>query len=351
MPTNQQRREAAQRKLERQLIRRQEQERQRRQRLIVVGVVATVLVIGGAIWYATTRGGSSSTNTAATGTGTAATAATTEAPKTPCTYTAAGKAAKAVKAPTNTSPANTGTLDATITMNGQKVGVTLDRAAAPCTVNSFVSLASQGFYNSSPCWRLTANAPLSILQCGDPTGVGNGGPGYTFADELAKTKTYPKGTIAMANGGAESPNSNGSQFFIVYADSTLSPNYTVFGKVSDAGMAVIESIAAKGVKNNAQDGPPNEKATIESVSVPEDAVSATGTYATATPSAAPSGAVGATGAASETGGYKSSGSTGAAGATAGAGSSGAAATGGVGSSGAAATSAAAAGSSAPASSR
>lgn len=302
MPTNQQRREAAQRKLERQLIRRQEQERQRRQRLIVVGVVATVLVIGGVVWFATTRGGSNNTAASEAGaTGTAGTAATTAAPKTPCTYTVGGKAAKAVKPPTNTSPANTGTLAATITLNGQQVGVTLDRAAAPCTVNSFVSLASQGFYNSSPCWRLTANSPLSILQCGDPTGVGNGGPGYTFADELTKTKTYPKGTLAMANGGANAPSSNGSQFFIVYADSTLSPEYTVFGKVSDAGMSVIEAIAAKGVKNNAQDGPPNDKVTIDSVSVPADAVTATGTYATATPSAAESGAAasgaGATGAA------------------------------------------------------
>lgn len=291
MPTNQQRREAAQRKLERQLIRRQEQERQRRQRLIVVGVVATVLVIGGIVWFATTRGGSSNTaGNGAAGTAGSGTAATPAAPKTPCTYTAGGKAAKAVKAPTNTSPANTGTLDATITLNGQPVAVTLDRAAAPCTVNSFVSLASQGFYNSSPCWRLTANAPLSILQCGDPTGIGNGGPGYTFADELSKTKTYPKGTLAMANGGTSAPSSNGSQFFIVYADSKLDPTYTVFGKVSDAGMSVIESIAAKGVKNNAQDGPPNTKATIDAVTVPADAVTATGTYATASSGAAGTGA-------------------------------------------------------------
>ncbi len=320
MPTNQQRREAAQRKLERQLVRRQEQERQRRQRLIVVGVVATVLVIGGVVWFATTRGGSSTTTASEAGaTGTAGTAGTSAAPKTPCTYTAGGKAAKAVKPPSNTSPANTGTLDPTITLNGQKVGVTLDRAAAPCTVNSFVSLASQGFYNSSPCWRLTANAPLSILQCGDPTGVGNGGPGYTFADELAKTKTYPKGTLAMANGGTTAPSSNGSQFFIVYADSTLSPEYTVFGKVSDAGMSVVEAIAAKGVKNNAQDGPPNDKATIDSVTVPEDAVTATGSYATATPSGAATGAAGAvataaTGAAGATPAAGAAGATGAAGA-------------------------------------
>lgn len=292
MPSNEQRREAAKRKLERQLVRREEQERGRRQRLIVIAVVATVLVIGGGIWIATTRGNGSSTASGATGTGAATAASSTAAPKTPCSYTTAGKAAKPVKKPANLSPLNTGTVASTITLDGQPVDVTLDRAAAPCTVNSFVSLASQKFYDNSPCWRLTGNSALNILQCGDPTGVGNGGPGYTFADELTKTKTYPKGTLAMANSG---PDTNGSQFFIVYKDSTLSPAYTVFGKVSDAGMAVVEGIADKGIKNNSQDGPPIAKAVIDSVSVPSDALTGTGTYATASasaaiPGAAPSGA-------------------------------------------------------------
>ncbi len=287
MPSNQQRREAAKRKLERQLVRRQEREKGRRQRLIVVGVVAAVLVVAGGIWFATSRGNNNSaTGTSDTGTTAASGSATasSSAPKTPCTYTKAGKAAKDVKPPTNLSPANTGTTAATISMNGQPVDVTLDRAAAPCTVNSFVSLASQGFYDSSPCWRLTGNSALNILQCGDPTGVGNGGAGYTFADELTKTKTYPRGTIAMANSGA---NTNSSQFFIVYKDSTLDPAYTVFGKVSDAGMKVIDGIAAKGVKNNAQDGPPVAKAIIDKVTVAADAVSATGSYAPTPTSGAP----------------------------------------------------------------
>jgi peptidyl-prolyl cis-trans isomerase B (cyclophilin B) len=287
VPSNQQRREAAKRKLERQLVRRQEREKGRRQRLIVVGVVAAVLVVGGGIWYATSRSGNKSASGAAdtaAATASASAPASSSAPKTPCTYTKTGKAAKDVKPPSNLSPANTGTTPATISLNGQPVDVTLDRAAAPCTVNSFVSLASQGFYNSSPCWRLTGNSALNILQCGDPTGVGNGGPGYTFADELTKTKTYPRGTIAMANSGA---NTNGSQFFIVYKDSTLDPSYTVFGKVSDAGMKVIDEIAAKGVKNNAQDGPPVAKAVIDKITVAPDAVTATGSYAP-TPSASAS---------------------------------------------------------------
>ncbi|WP_222618094.1 peptidylprolyl isomerase [Nakamurella sp. PAMC28650] len=283
VPSNQQRREAAKRKLERQLVRREERERGRRQRLVIVGVVATVLVIGGGIWFATTRGSGSGAASTASGTGTETAATSPAAPKTPCTYTTAGKAAKKVDKPSNLSPANTGTVASTITLNGQKVDITLDRAAAPCTVNSFVSLASQKFYDNSPCWRLTGNSALNILQCGDPTGVGNGGPGYSFADELGKTKTYPRGTIAMANSGS---GTNGSQFFIVYKDSTLSPTYTVFGKVSDAGMAVIQDIAAKGSRNNSQDGAPVAKAVIDSVTVPSDALSATGTYATASSAAA-----------------------------------------------------------------
>jgi peptidyl-prolyl cis-trans isomerase B (cyclophilin B) len=283
VPTNEQRREAAKRKLERQLVRREERERGRRQRLIIIGVVAAVLVIGGGIWIATTRGGGSST--ASSGTGTETAASSSAAPKTPCSYTTVGKAAKKVNKPSNLSPLNTGTVAATITLNGQKVDATLDRAAAPCTVNSFLSLASQKFYDGSPCWRLTGNSALNILQCGDPTGVGNGGPGYTFADELSKTKTYPKGTLAMANSGADT---NGSQFFIVYKDSTLPAAYTVFGKISDAGMSVIQDIAGKGIKNNSQDGPPVAKAVIDSVSVPSDALTGTGTYASASASAAPS---------------------------------------------------------------
>ena len=262
---------------------------------MIVGVVATVLIVAGGILYFTTRNNTPATASGpvdSSGTAASSAAGTTApaAPATPCTYTATGasKAVKAVKVPSNTSPANTGTLDATIKLNGEDVAVTLDRAAAPCTVNSFVSLASQGFFDSSPCWRLTGNSALYILQCGDPSGVGNGGPGYTFADELTKTKTYPKGTIAMANSGT---GTNGSQFFIVYQDSTLSPQYTVFGKVSDAGMKVVDAIAAQGIKGNSQDGAPNAKAVIDSVTVPADAVAASGVYATA--SAGASGSAGA----------------------------------------------------------
>ncbi len=143
--------------------------------------------------------------------------------------------------PSNTSPANTGTVDVDITMNGTKFTATLDRKAAPCTVNSFLSLASQGFYDNTDCHRLTKSAELNILQCGDPSGKGNGGPGYTFENENAATTKYPVGTLAMANSGTDSTSgagTNGSQFFIVYGKTVPSGSYTVFGTVSAAGMKV-----------------------------------------------------------------------------------------------------------------
>jgi peptidyl-prolyl cis-trans isomerase B (cyclophilin B) len=127
---------------------------------------------------------------------------------------------------------------------------TLNRAAAPCAVENFVSLATQKYFDATPCHRLTTGT-VSVLQCGDPTGTGSGGPGYSFGDELTGKEKYTKGVLAMANSG---PNTNGSQFFIVYKDSQLGPNYTVFGTVSK-GLAVVEKVAAKG-SNPPNDGPP-----------------------------------------------------------------------------------------------
>ncbi len=281
MPTNQQRREASRRKLERQLARRREQERARRQRLIVIGAVAAVLVISGGVWLFVSRG--SSTTAAGPASSTGATASSSAEPTTPCSYSAAGTAAKQVNAPANLEPLNSGTVQATMTVNGQEVPITLDRTLAPCGVNSFLSLASQGFYDGTDCHRLTASDQLNVLQCGDPTGKGNGGPGYGFATEAAQGATYPVGTVALANASGEAT-SNGSQFFIAYGPTTLSPQYTVLGTVTGQGMTVIQQIAAKGVQKGAQDGPPVEKATIEKVTVPGDALEGTGTYVTATPS-------------------------------------------------------------------
>jgi len=128
-------------------------------------------------------------------------------------------------------------------------------SAAPCTTYSFRFLIDHGYYNGTHCHRLTTQR-LWVLQCGDPTGTGSGGPGYSFNDENLTGATYPAGTVAMANAG---PNTNGSQFFFTWKDTKLRPNYTPFGVVT-SGMDVLQKIAADGEddQNSPGDGYPND---------------------------------------------------------------------------------------------
>jgi peptidyl-prolyl cis-trans isomerase B (cyclophilin B) len=311
VPSNQQRREAAKRKLQRQMVRRAERARVQRRRLLVAGVIAAVLVIAGGVWLFTSVGSGSNNASTSNTTSASGTATSSTAPSTPCSYPKGGKAAKDVKPPTNTSPANTGTVNATLTFASGPVTVQLDRKNAPCAVQSFVSLASQKFFDGTACHRLTTAETLKILQCGDPTGTGTGGPGYTFADELTGSEKYTPGVVAMANGGASNPNSNGSQFFIVYGNAALDPTYTVLGKVT-SGMDVIDGIAAKGTANGSQDGKPKGDATIKTVTVPADAVTATGNFSTSASASETAGATGTIGATATT---STGGATGTAGTT------------------------------------
>ncbi|AWB92505.1 peptidylprolyl isomerase [Aeromicrobium chenweiae] len=172
-----------------------------------------------------------------------------------CTYNKADELGKKADLP----PATPKAADSlTIKTNRGDIKATLTPDSAPCTVSSFVSLAEQGYFDGTKCHRLV---PGFVLQCGDPSATGTGGPGYTFDDELKGDETYPAGTLAMANAG---PNTNGSQFFIVLADSDLPPSYTVFGSVDKAGLAVAQEIAKDG---NAADGvAPAKDVVIESVS-------------------------------------------------------------------------------------
>jgi peptidyl-prolyl cis-trans isomerase B (cyclophilin B) len=125
---------------------------------------------------------------------------------------------------------------------------------APCTTFSFRFLASKGYFNSTHCHRLTTEG-IYVLQCGDPTGTGSGGPGYAFNDENLAGATYPAGTLAMANAG---PNTNGSQFFFTWKNTTLPPDYTPFGTVT-SGLNILQKIAAAGddQQNGPGDGYPN----------------------------------------------------------------------------------------------
>lgn len=179
---------------------------------------------------------------------TASPASQTSAGQVSCNYLVSGEPAKPVDPPPNGSVSDLRDSEYTIHMNAGDVRIKLKKSVAPCAVQSFESLVSQGFYDSTKCHRLV-DTGIFILQCGDPTGTGKGGPGYTFADELPKTSgsqvIYPRGTIAMANAGADT---NGSQFFFVWADSQLAPAYTVIGQVTDEdSMNVIGSIASEGV--------------------------------------------------------------------------------------------------------
>lgn len=171
-------------------------------------------------------------------------------------------------------PTDPAIVDATMETNDGAIGLRLDNAKSPCTVNSFVSLAQQGFFDETDCHRLTDSRRLAVLQCGDPTGTGSGGPGYRFANEyptnqyrpldpaLERPLTYPRGTLAMAAAGKDS---NGSQFLIVYRDSKLPPTYTVFGRVDDVGLATLDTLTAVGIAGGTDDGKPQRPITIASI--------------------------------------------------------------------------------------
>ncbi|MDR2998163.1 MAG: peptidylprolyl isomerase [Microbacterium sp.] len=177
-----------------------------------------------------------------------------------CQYPADGQAAKDVKAP-DAEPTATGEVSATVKTSAGDLAVTLDADKTPCTVNSFLSLGKQGYFDGTKCHRLTTQG-IFVLQCGDPTGTGSGGPGYSFKDELDGSETYGAGTLAMANAG---PNTNGSQFFVVYADSQLPPNYTVFGHLDEASTKIVAGIGAAGTADGGPDGAPKTPVTLLSV--------------------------------------------------------------------------------------
>ncbi|WP_307804146.1 peptidylprolyl isomerase [Micromonospora echinofusca] len=196
----------------------------------------------------------------------------------PCGYTATpdDPAARPVPLPPDPARGPHGPMRVTLTTNQGPIGLTLDADAAPCTVQSFLHLVRHRFYDDTFCHRLTAYPTLSVLQCGDPSGTGSGGPGYRYRDELptdlppAPTdptgvrKVYARGVLAMANAG---PDTNGSQFFLVYANSALRPNYTIFGTVDGAGLATLDRIAAQGIAPTPENPAPVDGAPASQVDI------------------------------------------------------------------------------------
>lgn len=259
-----------------------------------IGAVLVVALVGYSIWDANHHKNDKAAATADTSSTTDAATSTAPAPGEPtsvpplpsfkpsadlganCLYPPSPElASKPAKPPrTGRVPTDPATVSASMVTSQGKIGLLLDNAKSPCTVNSFANLAQQGFFDDTQCHRLTTSPTLGVLQCGDPKGDGTGGPGYQFGNEyptdqyapddpvLREPVIYPRGTLAMANAG---PGTNGSQFFMVYKDSQLPPEYTAFGKIQDDGLATLDKIAKEGVSGGGEDGAPAAEVTIKSV--------------------------------------------------------------------------------------
>lgn len=246
----------------------------RRKRVAILTAIAVVVVGGGSLAAAlafssnppATPAASSSSAASASAAPTASASSTAE--KTG--YTKSGTASKDVGVPTYDAAAAAKPYTATIHTNKGDVVFTALAAKAPYTTFSFEYLAGKNYFDNTPCHRLVTSG-IYVLQCGDPSGTGSGGPGYQFQDEnlgyfgTGASVTYKAGTVAMANSG---PGTNGSQFFLVYKDSPLAPSYTPFGTITK-GLDILTSIAAQGSNNSngAGDGKPKEAVTITSVTI------------------------------------------------------------------------------------
>ncbi|WP_137990513.1 peptidylprolyl isomerase [Streptomyces vilmorinianum] len=254
--SDQRRRQLAREKYVRQQQRRQEaRQKARRRNTVIAASLAVVLAAGGAVYASvslTDGDGKGADDAAGTPTPSASASATPE-------------------------PAMAIDQKATYTMslktNEGDIKVTMDAAKTPHTVNSFKYLADKKYFDGTKCHRLTTQG-IFVLQCGDPKGDGTGGPGYTIPDEnldaLGKagadgSVTFPAGTVAMAN--TMQPNTGGSQFFLVYKDTKLPPQFTPFGTIDAAGLKAVQEVAKGGVEGGATDGAPKKAVTVEKATV------------------------------------------------------------------------------------
>ena len=243
----------------------------RRRRLQQGGAVAfaVLLVLAGAVALALALGGDEST-VATEGKGAARPSPTATSPSASpspsesaggCTYGEAGEPAKDVGTPTYDETTAADPFTATLVTSRGDITIEMAADAAPCTTASFRHLAQQKYFDGTSCHRLTTGS-IYVLQCGDPTGTGSGGPGYQFGEENLPAdgeNNYPAGTVAMANAG---PGTNGSQFFLVYRDTTLPPNYSIFGTITK-GLDVVTGVAEAGVEGGGSDGKPAQTVVIE----------------------------------------------------------------------------------------
>ncbi|MER0090227.1 peptidylprolyl isomerase [Corynebacterium sp. KPL2680] len=273
MPDNKKRGEDAMHKLDREL---KSRDRKQKTRPFGVAVASLVVILGiaGGIYFLSTRDGSEGEIQAED---TSEAKTTQEAPKAEplsgkraealpatvqCEYKDNGQDGHGAKKPDGKDISTEGTVTVSFDTTQGPIEMNLDRATAPCTTHAISELADSGFYDDTVCHRMTSGG-LNVLQCGDPTGSGTGGPGFSFANEYPTDETddedlqnpvvYPRGSVAMANSG---PDTNGSQFFLNYDDSELPPNYTYFGTITEDGLKTLDKIAEAGVDTGEQGGLP-----------------------------------------------------------------------------------------------
>ncbi len=259
MTSKKQQREYARRRYEKWLAHQQEVRARQRRRAVVTGSVLGALALVAVVWLVVTASRDDATPPVADTPAATPSADPTASEPTPDTGT--GEVPDAALAEGRT-------WTATVATTAGDLVLELDGAAAPQAVASFLSLAQEGFFDGTTCHRLTTSG-IFVLQCGDPEGTGAGGPDYRFGpiENAPADDAYPAGTLAMARVSNDGF-SMGSQFFLVYEDSTIPSDaaggYTVFGRVVE-GMDVVSEVAEAGVVGNSQT--PVTEVTIEGVQV------------------------------------------------------------------------------------